>query len=392
MEGARAAGQADVVIGEDWIGEAAAAESQARAKRDRRGVIAMNRSPLARKVITFNLLAILILVAGVLFLNPYRDGLVFQREQALVTEARLISQFVAIPSEKNIFGDQSVGVSERLTLPASADVYVLDTEGALLATMKANKSGQSPLDERSTLLTDFLDSIWNGVSVLFRRSEPATTTDNGQELILSLMPNALRDGTQLLANTNGLGQTIFTVVTPIIQNDIPVGVVGMTSAAGEIDALVRAEREQILQMFVIAILVSIGLSLVLASTIANPLSDLAAAAEIGRERNARNSARHAFEFPTSRRDQMRSAGFQAHCGAWSQLCMTASMPMNSLQLTWPMKSKTRWHHFARRSRHYGCRSAKTTRQNFWMSSNTTPTGWIDWSAISRTHRVWIANW
>ena len=41
-------------------------------------------------------------------------------------------------------------------------------------------------------------------------------------------------------------------------------------------------------MFVIAILVSIGLSLVLASTIANPLSDLATAAEIGRDRNVRN--------------------------------------------------------------------------------------------------------
>jgi two-component system sensor histidine kinase ChvG len=50
---------------------------------------------------------------------------------------------------------------------------------------------------------------------------------------------------------------------------------------------VRIEREQVLQMFVIAILVSIGLSLVLASTIANPLSDLAAAAELGRDKDAR---------------------------------------------------------------------------------------------------------
>ena len=49
----------------------------------------------------------------------------------------------------------------------------------------------------------------------------------------------------------------------------------------------RAEREQILQMFVIAILVSVGLSLVLASTIANPLADLATAAEVGRDRNSR---------------------------------------------------------------------------------------------------------
>jgi two-component system sensor histidine kinase ChvG len=69
-----------------------------------------------------------------------------------------------------------------------------------------------------------------------------------------------------------------------------VGVVALTSAAGEIDHLVRAEREQILQMFVVALMVSIGLSLVLASTIANPLADLAMAAEIGRDRDNRRMA------------------------------------------------------------------------------------------------------
>ena len=47
-----------------------------------------------------------------------------------------------------------------------------------------------------------------------------------------------------------------------------VGVAALTSFAGEINQLVRVEREQVLQMFVVAIIVSIGLSLVLASTIA----------------------------------------------------------------------------------------------------------------------------
>ena len=61
VAGAKPAKQPEVVLGEDWIGPDAAAESEARAKRDRRGVISMNRSPLARKIITFNLLAILVL-------------------------------------------------------------------------------------------------------------------------------------------------------------------------------------------------------------------------------------------------------------------------------------------------------------------------------------------
>ena len=114
VEGSKPAKHADVVLGEDWIGADAAAESVARAKRDRRGVIAMNRSPLARKIITFNLLAILVLVAGVLFLNPFRESLVYQRERAIVSEAELISgffqaQFTAdIPVDLGQFGPARV--------------------------------------------------------------------------------------------------------------------------------------------------------------------------------------------------------------------------------------------------------------------------------------------
>ena len=62
--------------------------------------------------------------------------------------------------------------------------------------------------------------------------------------------------------------TAYAVAQPFLETD----------RLGKRMKLVSDEREQILQMFVVAILVSIGLSLVLASTIANPLSDLAAAA------------------------------------------------------------------------------------------------------------------
>ena len=94
MDGSKPGHQGDVVLGEDWIGADAAAESVARAKRDGRGVIAMNRSPLARKIITFNLLPILVLVVGVLFLNPFRDSLDAQRERALATDAELVAGFL----------------------------------------------------------------------------------------------------------------------------------------------------------------------------------------------------------------------------------------------------------------------------------------------------------
>ena len=57
----------------------------------RGGLVSLNRTPLARKIIIFNMMALVILVAGVLFLNPFRDSLVLQREAGLIREAELIA-------------------------------------------------------------------------------------------------------------------------------------------------------------------------------------------------------------------------------------------------------------------------------------------------------------
>ncbi|MDJ1017686.1 MAG: sensor histidine kinase [Paracoccaceae bacterium] len=319
MAGAKTAKNADVVLGEDWIGPDAAAESEARRKRDRRGVIAMNRSPLARKIITFNLLAIIVLVAGVLYLNPFRDSLVFQRERAIVIEAELVSGFVEaqLPESApvNLSAGDGIDIARTLSaleIPTGVEIFIFDAEGALVSSTLGLDRQTSPVanlnrDDRSTMFTDLLNGVWEQVSTVFgkttgRAPAPLDSTD----WVSGLVAPALEGGTELRSTTDLFGNTIFTVATPIMQGDRAVGAVAIASAAGEIDQLVRAEREQVLQMFVIAILVSIGLSLVLASTIANPLSDLAAAAEIGREKNSRRISPNRVRIPdlTARPDEI----------------------------------------------------------------------------------------
>ncbi len=318
MDGAGPAKQAEVVLGEDWIGADAAAETEARAKRERRGVIAMNRSPLARKIITFNLLAILVLVCGVLFLNPFRDSLVYQREKAILSEAELIAGFLGAGlSGKDgavALGDPQTDLSARLSaieLPTAASLFVYQPDGQLVTSVdfagRPDAFGALRDYERSTMITDTLDAIWMSVARLFGQTvgRPAVETDNAL-LVSGLVDTALASGTQVRTSRDLHGNIIFTVATPVLDNGGPVGVLAMATAAGEIDGLVRVEREQILQMFVIAILVSVALSLVLASTIANPLSDLAAAAEIGRERNARKFSPARVRIPdlTARPDEI----------------------------------------------------------------------------------------
>ncbi len=311
---------ANIVLGEDWTEPARDVASHARARRKRRGGIALNRSPLARKIITFNLLGLIILVAGVLYLNPFRDSLVFQRERGLVSEAQLIAdvfqaQLAAAPAAGAGTPDDRTALARTLDhihLPSGLEVFVYDSSQALIASSVGRpRPESSPVsglrkDERSTLITDFLNSIWEGLSGFLASSPPAPAALGAGDGLKPLVADALAGKAQVKTSRGGPGGAAFSVAMPIRKNGVPVAAVAITSAAGELDGLVRREREQVLQMFVIALLVSIGLSLLLASTIANPLSDLAAAAELGRDKKARKMSPSRVRIPdlTGRPDEI----------------------------------------------------------------------------------------
>lgn len=319
MTNRRAHERADVVLGEDWDRPQGAVESEIRAARQRRGMISLNRSPLARKIIIFNLLAIVVLVAGVLYLNPFRDSLVLQRERALAIEAQLIADVfeAALPEDgaANLLtrtGVDAEDVLGRIGLTQGLDVYVFTPQGQLVAsTASVARNPARPvqgLDERqgrTMLITDFLNVVWDGIASVLSGAEDPLPNANGEELARSLVTDALRGGTILQRGVEPAG-TVYAAATPIEGAAGMLGVIGVSTAAGEIDHLVRSEREQLLQMFVIALLVSIGLSLVLASTIANPLSDLSAAAELGRDKNARKMSPTRVRIPdlTGRPDEI----------------------------------------------------------------------------------------
>jgi two-component system sensor histidine kinase ChvG len=277
----------ELLLGEDWVSPDAIADPSLREGRGRRGIVALNRSPLARKIIVFNLMALVVLVSGVLFMNPFRDSLVLQREQGLVTEAELISDVVGAAAATT--DGQLPRSLDQLAIGPGVEVYLFDPTGALVARgigKPRDAVGQAG-EERSAIITSFLNAIWEGVSGLLGARNGADTVTSGEGLARALFAKALMGETAVNTAQGGQGGALFSVATPVLQGSQVIGAVALTSAEGEIDRLVRYEREQILQMFVIALLVSIGLSLVLASTIANPLSDLAAAAEMGRDRDAR---------------------------------------------------------------------------------------------------------
>ncbi|WP_370251791.1 sensor N-terminal transmembrane domain-containing protein [Nioella sp.] len=309
-----------IVLGEDWDRPAGAVEAELRDARARRGLMSLNRSPLARKIVLFNLLALIVLVAGVLFLNPFRDSLIYQRERALAGEAQLVAEVfeAALPrtAPANLLtgdGLDPVDVLTRIGLPDGADVYVFAPNETLVAsTETVGTEAANPVtgiegDEgQSLVITDFLNTVWDGIAGILSQT-PAPLAADSTETQARALVSAVLAGDTVLHEGNGIAGAVFLAAAPIEgANGEIVGVVAVATAAGEIEQLVRAEREQILQMFFVALLVSIGLSLVLASTIANPLSDLSAAAELGRDKNARKMSPTRVRIPdlTGRPDEI----------------------------------------------------------------------------------------
>lgn len=248
-------------------------------------------------------------------LNSSRDSLAVQRAAALVSEAELIADVIEVqlPSDApvNLATGDGVDVAttlDGLDLRNGTEVFVFDSSETLVAKTSGSVVTQSRSPAGSngtTILTDSLNWLWSVISKPFSSTKSVSAL-TVEEQLRTMISASLEKGTRLQTALDSNGQSWFGVITPIKQGSKSVGVVAVTSAAGEIDAFVRRETENMLQMFVIATLVSIGLSLALAATIANPLSDLAAAAELGRDKNARKMNPGRIRIPdlTARPDEL----------------------------------------------------------------------------------------
>jgi two-component system sensor histidine kinase ChvG len=210
----------------------------------------------------------------------------------------------------NLASGDGVDVSEtldNLEMRPGLQVFVFDAARFLVGNVDATLAGGSSLAvaEKPTVISDFLLTVWSSVSSVFKPDvnlQPLTLEDILRRQIEETDPTL----TRVERSEGPNGETIFTALSPIEVDSGVAGTIALVSYAPEIDAAVRLERENVLQMFVIATLVSIGLSLVLASTISNPISNLADAAEVGRDRNRRNVASGRIRIPdlTARPDEI----------------------------------------------------------------------------------------
>ena len=89
---------------------------------------------------------------------------------------------------------------------------------------------------------------------------------------------ALQGSPSFIVRRSDQGEQIVSVAVPVQRFRAVLGVLMLSTQGGDIDKIVAAEQRAILRVFGVAALVNAILSMLLASTIANPLRRLAAAA------------------------------------------------------------------------------------------------------------------
>ena len=272
--------------------------------------LAVNHSPLARRIVAYNLAALVVLVSGVLYLDPFRDNLVTQRENSLRVEAGMIAAAVgaSLPGDA---GEGFDGALDRIVMPAGIDVYLLDPRGRIRARAEGTEGVRLPdvdpgAPRQRTVLSAALDRLSAALGRVIELPRPPGEDPIDAEAAARSLAARVLSGDAAQRTAHSTGDTAFWVATPVERGGEVIGALVAATGAGRIDALAAAEREQVLQMFLVAILVSVGVSLALASTIATPLGELSNAVELGRAkgRDGRQAARVRIPDLTRRPDEI----------------------------------------------------------------------------------------
>ncbi len=273
-------------------------------------------SPLARKIVTFNLVALCMMMTGVLYLNQFDEGLISLREQGLESDARITAETLVRSTNPVAFSPginpETVRVFHEVARNSNSLMQIFDVSGNLRAYSDgSNEASLLDRDLRASNDTDVDAGIFamvtGRIARLFASDEIVVPSLKDRlDLTEAGMKSALAGNIRRARLSDGNGQIVLSVALPLIQNNAVAGALVLSTTPGEIDAIIRHERSQILSIFFLAMVINVILSLALANTIAHPLQELAEAAEKGGAMNSRRVNPERIEIPdlTGRPDEI----------------------------------------------------------------------------------------
>lgn len=247
-------------------------------------------SRLSYQIMGLNLIAVLILIAGVFYLDQYKKDLTAAETELLATEAQLYASVLSdnAISEKGIDLEKSKRIFETFGSQKTQRLRMFSTDGKLLIDTKTDDQlPRTPLKEALPgLLGDVVNFIFTSLTdILAVNFElpvyPATYDDNMDSFPGAT--DALRGDLTLSAWQSREGGLILATAAPILKADTVRAIIIITRADTKIQHTFGVMRIGIIQFFFGSLFITLLFSLYLSASIGHPLRKLAMAAESVRE-------------------------------------------------------------------------------------------------------------
>ncbi len=269
-----------------------------------------------RRILLVNAMPLVLLLAALLYLDQYQNGLLEAEVGALRQQAKIYAGALgeaAVREEgtepPRVVTDQARPMLRRLTEPSpnvQAKLYAPDGAVVVDTRIRQGAGGTvfteqlAPAVDRGALIGTIeaiYDRLIDWLPARTQRTRldisptaagPDWQPDVKEEIRLSGTANS-RETPPYIRRTSD-NRLLVSVAEPVVRNRTTVGIVLLTREAREVDDSLLAVRLSILGLFSLALALTVALSWYLSLTIARPILRLAGAAEQMREGRGRAGA------------------------------------------------------------------------------------------------------
>ena len=252
-------------------------------------------SRLSYQIMGLNLIAVLILIAGVFYLDQYKKDLTSAETELLATEAQLYASVLSdnAISDKGIDLQKAQRIFETFGSQKTQRLRMFSIDGKLLVDTKTDDQlPRAPLsDALPGLLGNVVDFIFSSLTdILAINFElPVYPVTNNEDMdSFPGATDALDGDLTLSAWQSREGGLILATALPVLKAEKVRAVIVITRADTKIQHTFGVMRIGIIQFFFGSLLITLLFSLYLSASIGHPLRKLAMAAESVREN--RNSS------------------------------------------------------------------------------------------------------
>ena len=269
----------------------------------RRGIGRRLISPLTRRIIAVNVLPLLLLAVGFLYLGKFEGSLIGQQIESLRTQGEIFAAALgegavleSTDEGEILLPDLSRQMMRRLVEPTRTRARLFDINGKLVADSRLLRGpgdvvqvAELPAPDKRGVVGRTFERLYDWIVDLLpsHRRYPPYREGDSVEGYREAMQALHGESASVVRSDPTAGGLVISVAVPVQRYKQVLGAVLLSTGSGEIEDELRTVRLELLRIFGVAFLVTLLLSFYLASAIARPVRRLAEAAERARGRGAR---------------------------------------------------------------------------------------------------------